>query len=501
MSQIERESCPHCGEPAALAAHVCPHCRGGLLYDVTVDLPPPDPRARYQAARTVSSLGSPAPAFLDIQRALGQPGSRLASGVTREAARNLARAIEEHGGRTRLSGRQPLPAAEPAGRISWLRTAAAVALALTAGIGLFAWNRAASEPEAEPEAAPPALAVSAPTASPALSTRDLAERATPSTVKLRSGKLEGTGFFVTEDLLVTNAHVLGRFGDPIKAVFADGRELQGAPVKRDDWLDAALVRVRNAGARPLPLGDATSLQTGDRVVFIGTPVGLDFTVHEGIVSHSFRNIYGVGYLQIDANVNPGNSGGPLFDTRGRVVGIVSATAARGDGLGFVLPVNYLFSWVAPSLLPAPDPAPDSASWTRALAEIDQADQREVEKARGQTRPLLIGVALVPGRGAAAQVARLSFVTPSPQMLSFSFRRGDRILCSVYSMVSRWEDWGAGANFSADSRYLLWLRKNSIDQTAFRAKVPLDISRCPVEELGDSEIVLEDGDERANRLAL
>ena len=246
MSQIEREPCPRCGEPVALSAQVCPHCRGNLLLDVVVDQPPSDPRARYQAARTLSSLGPEAPAFAAAQQALGLPGSLLASGLTRDTARKMAGVIDEHGGRARVTGHQPLPAAEPAGGISWLRIAAAVAVA--GAIGLFAWNRVASGPQ---EVDLPTRPTRAKAAGPALSTRELAGQATPSTVKLRCAQSEGTGFFVTEDLLLTNAHVLCPSGERIQAVFADGRELPGDAEKRDDWLDAALVTSwASSSARP-----------------------------------------------------------------------------------------------------------------------------------------------------------------------------------------------------------------------------------------------------------
>jgi serine protease Do len=498
MSEIEREPCPHCGELAPLSARVCPRCRGNLLYDVIVDLPPPDPRARYQAARTVSSLGSAAPAFLDIQRALGQSGSLLAAGVTREAARRLARTVEEHGGRTRFSGhQQPLPAARPGP--SWPRIAAAVALCVgAAGIGLFAWSRATSAP---PEA-PPTLAPRVGTADAVLSTREIAERATASTVKLRCPRSEGTGFFVTRNLLVTNAHVLCTVGQ-IKAVFADGRELYGTVMMHDDdELDLAFVHVPRAAARPLPLGDATSLQTGDRVVFIGTPRGLDFTVHEGIVSHSIRSLFGVGYLQIDANVNAGNSGGPLFDTQGRVVGIVSAKVAEADGLGFVLPINYALGWMAPPLMPAPVPAPDRAAWARVLAQIEKTDRQEVIQALSEgSRPALMGLAMIPGRGPAARVLRVASAKPSAETLSFIFRNQERILCTVYSPVSGWERQGRGASSTARSKYLRWLERNGLGGDLYQALAPLDLTFCPTEELKEAEIVLDGGDEHADRLAL
>jgi serine protease Do len=481
----------------ALSAQVCPHCRGNLQLDVVVDQPPPDPRARYQAARALSSLGPEAPAFSAAQQALGLPGSLLASGVTRDLARRMSRLIEEHGGRARLAGHEALRAASaPAGGISWLRIAAIVAVA--AGIGIFAWNRATSGPE---EVDLPARASRARTAGPALSTRELAETATPSTVKLRCAESVGTGFFVAEDLLLTNAHVLCPAGERIQAVFEDGRELPGDAEKSDEWLDAALVRVPGAKARPLPLGDAMALQTGDRVVFIGTPEGLDFTVHEGIVSHSIRSVFGVGYLQIDANVNSGNSGGPLFDTQGRVVGIVSAKIAEADGLGFALPVNYLYAWAGP-LLPAPDPAPDTKSWTRVLARVEDADRREVEKARGESsRPALVGLAMLPGRGPAAMVVRLSSGQPSPETLSFTFRNPDRILCSVSSGIESWQRLSSGEKPSASSRYLLWLEKNGLGRDVYQALAPLDLTGCPTEELRQSEMVLDGGDERSDRVEL
>lgn len=494
MSQIEREPCPRCGELVELSAPACPHCRGNLLLDVVVDQPPSDPRARYQAARALSSLGPESPAFSAAQQALGLPGSLLASGLTRDTARMMGRVIDEHGGRARFTGHQALPASEPAGGISWLRIAAVVAVA--AGIGFFAWNRATSGP---PEVDLPARSAKPKAALPVLSTRELAEQATPSTVKLRCAQSEGTGFFVTEDLLLTNAHVLCPAGERIEAVFADGRELPGDEAKRDEWLDAALVRVPGAGARPLPLGDAMALQTGDRVVFIGTPEGLDFTVHEGIVSHSIRSVFGVGYLQIDANVNSGNSGGPLFDTQGRVVGIVSAKIAEADGLGFALPVNYLFDW---AVLPAPSPSPDARSWARVLARVEEADHREVEKARGEsTRPALVGLALIPGRGPAAMVVRLSSVQPSPETLSFTFRNPDRILCSVSSGIESWERLGTGAAPSANSKYLLWLEKNGLGRDVYQAVAPLDLTGCPTEELDRAEMVLDGGDERSDRVEL
>lgn len=495
MSDIEREPCPRCGEPAALVAQVCPHCRGNLLVDLVLDEPPADPRARYQAARTISTLGPPAPAFLAAQQALNLPGSVLASGATRELARKVIAAVAENGGRARTSGYNP-PAAAPAGAggSSWLRLVAA-GLAVAA-VALYSGSRLLSGGDVEIPLRPAETRA----AGPALTTRELAERATPSTVQLRCQDTVGSGFFIAEDLVLTNAHVLCPPGERIRAILSDGREIEGTEDRRDDWLDIALVRVPGSGARPLPLGDAMDLHTGDRVVFIGTPEGLDFTVHEGIVSHSIRSVMGVAHLQIDANVNSGNSGGPLFDPQGRVVGIVTAKVTGADGLGFALPVNYPAAWI-PLPPSSPNPA-EGTAWKTVLAKVREADRREVEKLKTEAnRPALVGLTVLPGTGPAAMIVRFASSWPQPETLSFTFRKPDRILCSVSGGVKQWHQRGSRSPESDDSHYVRWLEKNGLVRNSYQGLATLDMTGCPMEELRGAEIVLDGGDDRANRIAL
>src|SRR6185503_6369190 len=83
----------------------------------------------------------------------------------------------------------------------------------------------------------------------------------------------------------------------------------------------------------LPLGDVEDVALGDRVMMIGSPMGLEFTVHEGLVSHLGRVAQGVAFIQLDAKVNPGNSGGPIIDEQGRVVGVVTLKQAQAEGIG------------------------------------------------------------------------------------------------------------------------------------------------------------------------
>ena len=112
-------------------------------------------------------------------------------------------------------------------------------------------------------------------------------------------------------------------GELIRVILPDGRELPGQSATTNERLDVALVRTTAPGVRPLPLGDAGTLKVGYRIVVIGSPVGLQFSLAEGTVSNLSRTVLGVSYIQLDAKINPGNSGGPVLDGQGRVVGIVS----------------------------------------------------------------------------------------------------------------------------------------------------------------------------------
>jgi serine protease Do len=165
----------------------------------------------------------------------------------------------------------------------------------------------------------------------------------------------GSGFVVSPDgLIVTNNHVVEN-ADKVVAVFEDGTERDAKIVGRDPKTDLALIKV--SADKPLatvPLGDSDHLRVGAWVMAIGNPFGLDHTVTVGILSAKGRSKFGGeqiagpydDFLQTDASINPGNSGGPLCDMKGRVIGINTAIAANGQGIGFAIPID-----MAKSLLP------------------------------------------------------------------------------------------------------------------------------------------------------
>jgi len=160
----------------------------------------------------------------------------------------------------------------------------------------------------------------------------------------------GTGFVISPDgYIVTNDHVISDV-DRISVRLEDGTELDAEIVGRDPKTDIALLRVEtDQELFALPLGDSDAVRSGEWVVAIGNPFGLEHTVTAGIVSAKHRAIaHGPydDYIQTDAAINPGNSGGPLINLSGEVIGINTAINPRANTIGFAVPVN-----MAKSILP------------------------------------------------------------------------------------------------------------------------------------------------------
>jgi putative serine protease PepD len=162
---------------------------------------------------------------------------------------------------------------------------------------------------------------------------------------------QGSGF-VYDDAghVVTNYHVV-QGADNVTVTFPDGEEVPADVVGTDPSTDVAVLELQeDVDAEPLPLGDSDALDVGETVVAIGSPFGLQGTVTSGIVSAVDRTItspdenrFGIDQvIQTDAAINSGNSGGPLLDTSGRVVGIntqIQSGSGGNDGIGYAVPSN------------------------------------------------------------------------------------------------------------------------------------------------------------------
>lgn len=247
----------------------------------------------------------------------------------------------------------------------------------------------------------------------------VAERVLPSVVTVRVASLggisEGSGFIVSADgHVITNDHVVAGGSGKATVVFDDGSSTPATVVGQDPESDIAVIKVSRTGLKPVEFGDSDALAVGDPVLAIGSPLSLANTVTAGIVSALDRTMQAgepggpVRYyaaIQTDAAVNHGNSGGPLVDGAGRVVGVnstIKSLVADGQeagniGLAFAIPINQA---------------------KRVTQDIIGT---------GKARRTVIG-AQVGGTGAAAGTGvRLNAVEPSGPAAAAGLKAGDVIL--------------------------------------------------------------------------
>jgi len=188
---------------------------------------------------------------------------------------------------------------------------------------------------------------------PIRSVKQLVSRFAEGVVLIQTPDGLGSGFMISEEgHCVTNYHVVEgqtriavtifhrtKSGEFKRVAIRDVKILALNP-----HFDLALLEVpqqKDFAFRPVYIADNDSQREGDTVFAIGSPLGLERSVSEGIVSTRNRNMEGIVYIQTTAQINPGNSGGPLFDSRGQVVGVINMKLTFGEGLGFAIPVAYL----------------------------------------------------------------------------------------------------------------------------------------------------------------
>lgn len=167
------------------------------------------------------------------------------------------------------------------------------------------------------------------------------EEAIQGTVTIKTDVAQGTGFIMTQDgYILTNAHVLSG-GHYAYAYTYDSERYSAKLIGYDLDLDIAVLKIEGSFSK-LDLGDSDSVKLGEKVIAIGNPLGLSFSTSEGIISARDRegdnNL--PYYFQTDASLNPGNSGGPLIDTNGEVIGINNFKISGAESLGFALEINY-----------------------------------------------------------------------------------------------------------------------------------------------------------------
>jgi serine protease Do len=182
--------------------------------------------------------------------------------------------------------------------------------------------------------------------------RELVAQLGEAVVQVRTPGGLGSGFLLNDEgHLITNFHVIeGETQISIEVYHQRAGQLERRAYKQvrivamNKFADLALLKIEDKDApkfASVALGEADVLSVGERVFAIGSPLGLERTVTEGILSTKTRQMQGALYLQTTTQINPGNSGGPLFNLRGEVIGVTNMKITFGEGLGFAIPVEQV----------------------------------------------------------------------------------------------------------------------------------------------------------------
>jgi len=164
-----------------------------------------------------------------------------------------------------------------------------------------------------------------------------------SVVTVRTDISQASGFIIADgDYIVTNAHVI-EGARAAGIITYDGKLHSVSIIGTDSEIDIILLKMEDTNYSPLTLASSGSVQVGEKVIAIGNPLGLQFSVSEGIISAMHREgANGIkAYIQTDAALNPGNSGGPLIDISGKVVGINNYKLGGSENIGFALESDYI----------------------------------------------------------------------------------------------------------------------------------------------------------------
>ncbi|VGO20375.1 S1C family serine protease [Pontiella sulfatireligans] len=183
-----------------------------------------------------------------------------------------------------------------------------------------------------------------------ITTAEAAKLYAPSVVLVKTASGLGSGFFINKNgYLITNFHVIAGEKKISVTQFLQENQILRRVVHKDveivataPFHDLVVLKLNDFDTEitPVIFAPEEKLSIGETIFAIGNPLGLERTVTEGVISQTHRNFGGILYLQVDAPVNPGNSGGPLFNARGQVIGIINMGVPSMEGLNFAIPARH-----------------------------------------------------------------------------------------------------------------------------------------------------------------
>jgi Trypsin-like peptidase domain len=312
--------------------------------------------------------------------------------------------------------------------------------------------------------------------------REVAARSLTGVVTVRCNDRRGSGFFVSERRLLTNEHVTCGPDEALELETTTGARGSARVVRSSVALDVALLESDSLSGTPLPLGSAGPLAAGDTIMVSGNPLSKASTVHVGTVSNPRRAMLDVCYVQVDARIDPSHSGGPLLDAEGRAVGVVSMKYAGGEGIGLVLPIDYLYEapepWLPP---PAGHPQPGFSEMLKEAARASEELQRQ-QSERGMR---LVEARSMPDGRMLAVVVTLSR-TPPESTLGFSLQAKDGGECQATAHVS----WTLNPEVEGlAERGRRWLERKGLGDLYVGTAAPV-FSACRLDPSSGLELVLD-----------
>ena len=496
-----RVPCPRCGEPVLMIAQQCYRCRADLLVTLEVVRPFADQRQVYAAAKGLCDQ-FPNLQFSTVRAVLQGKERALLRNTTRSVAEWIGGVLEGHGIEYTIVWRDRPRATESRTGLwvllaAWVVLGGAGAALYASDLDVVAWVIDRPRPKAAA-----AMDTKAPDAgvAPAATARELAARIVPATATVLCGPRQGSGFFVAPERLVTNQHVLCEEDHgSLEVVLEDGRRLAATLLRSEERLDAAVLDVKGAAAVPLPLGDSTRVGRGDKVYVVGAPLGMSFTMSQGIVGHATRRTTGLSYIQIDLSITRGNSGGPLVDEEGRVVGLVTYKIGSDATIGLALAINHLYTGDKPLITPPRQY--DGAKWEEELQLAWSEDKKDRQQLLENMRKPMLLRARHDGSTYHAAVAYMGDRTP-PRRVNFAvvLQTGQ---CDLDVPIGRWRLIGHTTNVDEDlpPSVRTWVQHNKIETKVQMGIASFDASRCPNRAFVSSGLVLKGGMVGFDRVSL